>query len=316
MKPEEIQILCCTDDGYAMQYGVMLTSLFETNREKAFNIWILSFGLSEENRRRFLNFKNQYGSVNVSLLFANISDFQFCPLHVGEKYTRTGYLPLFASNFLPQSVGKVLYLDGDLLINCDICELWNTDIEQLALAAVIDIDSEIQQNRLKTESTYFNSGVLLLNLDYARMHDLVSKYIDRLVYLDTHRNEFVLHDQDIFNYICNGRTAMLPIKYNLQMPWLLKDFPSSQISKNEVSEILSKNSFILHFCYKTLKPWNNHYVNPPYTNLWRDYLRKSDWKYCRRISINKASITYLFFNILCFLHIKRRPSLFITDFKQ
>lgn len=313
MKMNEIQILCCLDDGYAMQYGVMLTSLFETNPNSSFHIWILSFGMSKDNESRFLNFKKRYEFVCVSIIYANASDYNFCPLHEGEKYTRTGYLPLFASNLLPDSVSKILYLDGDLLINCDISELWNTNIEKHALAAVIDLDATPQQERLKTKSQYFNSGVLLLNLDYARKNRLVPQYINRLVYLDNHRNEFVLHDQDVFNYVCDGQTTSLPIEYNLQMPWLLNDYNFSQISRDEILDIINKNNFILHFCYKTFKPWDTHYINPPYTKLWRDYLKRSDWKGSRRIPINKRNIICLLLKCMCYLHLKHKPSLFITD---
>lgn len=313
MKDDTIHILCCTDDGYAMQYGVMLTSLFETNPDLSFHIWLLSFGMSKENESRFQNFIQRYNSVNINIIYANASDYQFCPLHKGEKYTRTGYLPLFASQLLPESIEKILYLDGDLLINCNIDELWNTDINNKALAAVIDLDSEIQQKRLKTTSTYFNSGVLLLNLVFAKEHDLTSKYVGRLLYLDTHRDEFVLHDQDVFNYVCDGHTLLLPIKFNLQMPLLLNDYESFQINKNEILRIIHNNSFILHFCYKTFKPWDTHYINPPYTKLWRSYLKKSDWKDCRRTSISKKTITCFLLRCLCFLHLKHRPKLFITD---
>lgn len=313
MNSEKVQILCCTDDGYAMQYGVMLTSLFETNPDLSFHIWILTFGMSKENECRFQNLKNKYGAVNISIVYVDATDYQFCPLHENEKYTRSGYLPLFASKILPESIGKILYLDGDLLINCSIRDLWSTNIENKALAAVIDIDSINHQKRLNTKSTYYNSGVILLNLDYAREHNLVSKYIDRLVYLDTHRDEFVLHDQDVFNYVCDGYAQILPLKYNLQMPWLLKDFPTNQAIKDEVLDVLGKDSFILHFCYKTFKPWNNHYINPPYTKLWRNYLKKSDWKDCRKISVNKNNITCFLLRCLCSLHLKSRPRLFVTD---
>lgn len=313
---EEIHILCCTDDGYAMQYGVMLTSLLETNPDLNFHIWILSFGISKENECRFYGLNKRYESVNISIIYVNEADYKFCPLHEGERYTRTGYLPLFASQLLPQAVKKILYLDGDLLINCDICDLWNANIENKALAAVKDLAFEIQQKRLKTHSTYINSGVLLLNLDYAREHKLVSKYIDRLIYLDKNRKEFYLHDQDVFNYICDGQTIILPIKYNIQLPWLLKSLNKYQINKEEVLQILNKNSFILHYCHNTYKPWNTYYIKAPYIQLWRNYLKKSDWKDCRKISINKVTITSFLLNCLCFLHLKHRPSLFITECEE
>lgn len=52
-------------------------------------------------------------------------------------YSLACYLRLFAPTLLPD-VDKVLYLDCDLIVNGNLDELWNTDLEGYAVAAVHD----------------------------------------------------------------------------------------------------------------------------------------------------------------------------------
>lgn len=310
---DRINVLCCTDDNYSIQYGVMLTSLFETNSDTPFHVWILTFGLSEENKNRFKSFTKSYTNVLLDIIVTDSSDYEYCPLHDGEHYTRSGYLPLFASSILPKEISKILYLDGDIIIQCSITDIWGTDIDDYALAAVIDVDSEIHKKRLKTRTTYFNSGVLLLNLEYARNHDLQSKYINRLKYLNCHRVEFVLHDQDVFNYVCDGHVVILPINYNLQTLLLLEELTHVIASRDEILRIISDGQFIVHYCYKNMKPWQNNVIAPPFTKQWLFYYHISPWRkvrFCDKISFKKR-----LFNILLkcfwFLHIKSKPKLFV-----
>ena len=43
-----INVLCCTDESYAPYYGIMLTSLFDNNKEEIFEIFVLTAGLKEK----------------------------------------------------------------------------------------------------------------------------------------------------------------------------------------------------------------------------------------------------------------------------
>lgn len=40
------------DENYAQHAAVMLTSLFETNRDKAFNVFFMTYSLSDESEKR------------------------------------------------------------------------------------------------------------------------------------------------------------------------------------------------------------------------------------------------------------------------
>ena len=49
---ERINILCATDNNYAPYCGIMLTSLFESNRDCGFNVFVFVDGcLSNANQK-------------------------------------------------------------------------------------------------------------------------------------------------------------------------------------------------------------------------------------------------------------------------
>ena len=55
-------ILCCTDEKYAPYYGIMLTSLFDNNKEVTFDIYVLTAGLCEDTLRNYQVLASQNNS--------------------------------------------------------------------------------------------------------------------------------------------------------------------------------------------------------------------------------------------------------------
>lgn len=133
---------------------------------------------------------------------------------------------------------KVLYLDGDLIITSDIADLYNVDISHYSVAAVLDIDAmqgpeilisrKISENRpeeirkyenrwnyytqylgfsQKDVETYFNSGVMLINLKRA------GKILDRAPELLS--KKYNTHDQCILNILFKNDKLILEHRYNV-----------------------------------------------------------------------------------------------------
>lgn len=64
---------------------------------------------------------------------------------------------------------KALYIDGDIVVRCDLAEIFNTDISNHFAAVVPDTGSLYSNNPIvKKYKNYFNSGVMLLNLKELR----------------------------------------------------------------------------------------------------------------------------------------------------
>ena len=82
---------------------------------------------------------------------------------------------LFIPKLLPDEK-KAIYLDADIIVNLDITELWQTDLENHPLAVVLESEDgaiPARYSKLVIEGfvkgeNYFNSGVLLMNLEVLR----------------------------------------------------------------------------------------------------------------------------------------------------
>ena len=97
-------------------------------------------------------------------------------------------------NLLPDSIEKVLYLDGDIIVQGDLSELYSTDISDVYAGVVKDyrgltLKGDFNERLKINHTAYFNSGVLLLNLSLLRNDNLPEKLLN--IYL------FIL----IFNFL-------------------------------------------------------------------------------------------------------------------
>ena len=131
-----INILCCTDDKYAPYYGIMLTSLFDNNKNEHFSIYVMTAGLKDNTHNKIKSLTNKYHS-ELHIIIVNEDVLKDCPIRIGDHVTLATYYRLLTPLLLP-NIDKILYLDGDIIINGEIRPLWETNIQKNAVAAVID----------------------------------------------------------------------------------------------------------------------------------------------------------------------------------
>lgn len=298
---ETIHILFTPDDRFAMPYGVLMTSLLENNRECHFCFWILTDVLSENNINNYKETAALY-DAEVRFVFVQTDYYPYLPLKENDRFAAPGYYRLFAADLLPGSVSKVLYLDGDMIVMGNIEELWQIDLEGYSLAGVIDVHDKIHSKRLQMQGRYINSGMLLINLDYHREHSLVEKYKERLKYIHFHRDEFVFHDQDVFNYACDGAIRYLPLHYNLMTTFLLEGV-NLQDFINDRDEKIVFNQCIIHYTGYP-KPWVFHYYDLPLANEWKYYYKKSKWYGEQNMQVIPIWKRLLFYVLRFFVKIK------------
>lgn len=125
-------------------------------------------------------------------------------------------LSLYLTEILPADIDKVIYLDGDILVVDKLVKLWNTSVENYAIAAVPDsYNNKIEHyNRLRYPQTlgYFNAGMLVVNLKYWREKQVLLKFFD---YVKSNTERLRCHDQDVLNYLFKNSKLVLPIRYNV-----------------------------------------------------------------------------------------------------
>ena len=276
-----IDIVCSTDDNYIMPTGVMLTSLFENNKDINVNVHLLHGGLTNEHIDQITN---QVSKYNQNIRFYRMDDHLFSEFPIGKSYqtnhvgsSMATYYRLFLSQILHDNIEKVIYLDGDILVLYSLKELWNIDMSDKAIAAVADsYNNDITHyNRLRypQKQGYFNAGVLLINLKYWREHKVESKFLD---YVANYPERLACHDQDVLNYIFKDAKMELPLKYNMLNEYWF-DVRYSLISWEYEQQILDgqKNPVIIHFtCIP--KPWYKN-CKHPYKKMFEKYKSMSLW---------------------------------------
>lgn len=143
---------------------------------------------------------------------------------------------------------KAIYIDSDTILRGDIGELFDIDLEDKALAAVVDKKvAVIPEFRGYVEKAlgipteeYVNSGVQLMNLKKMRKVKYLSTMIELIREFDA---DLVAPDQDYLNLILKGDIMHLSPNWNA-----------------EPEKDLARNVKLVHFNLFN-KPW--HYKDVP-----------------------------------------------------
>lgn len=279
---ETINILCATDDSYAPYCGIMLTSLFESNKDCRFEVYVFVDGnLSEENKRRYGRLGIKYGN-EIALMSMDEDLVQGFPLKENTYVTLATYYRLFAARVLPETVHKVIYLDGDIAVVGNIRPLWDVDIEGMAIAGVRgprpSYNDVCEYLGYSGSHGYFNAGVLLLNLDYWRAHATEEKVIK---FIEKYRGNLPMMDQDALNGALCDEKMMLPDRYNyMTMCCLKKNWEGYSEERRQMWVEEGRNKVIVHYLGR-VKPWDYLHYGGPFYFEWEKYRRKSLWRDCR-----------------------------------
>ena len=209
-----MNIALCTDENFSIPALVCLTSVFENNREEDCHAYILTDGLSDAARRKFSQLSDFYHQpINVM----TIDKHRFDGLKVNERFPVSMYYRFLLPEMLLNE-DRVLYLDCDIIVRHSLKEMYNTDISGMSMAAVVgeSTDDIVWENSLKLTTKYFNSGVLLVNLDYWRQYRIFDKLIN---WLRENPDKCSLPDQNALNKVLEGTVVYLNYTYNYQEWW-------------------------------------------------------------------------------------------------
>jgi lipopolysaccharide biosynthesis glycosyltransferase len=214
-------IVTAANDKYAKYLGVMLISLLRnTDPLTTLSVYILDGSLSVENKLKLTKIM-QERNIRYSFIEPNKRLIQSLPTYSRAKHiSKEAYYRIFVPDLITDTnITKCIYLDCDLIVAKSIDELWNTDIHGYLAAAVdtaclLSKEKRVKINRrlfLPKDASYFNSGVLLMNLAEWRKHRISQRVID-LIRKET--VELRLIDQDALNIILHGKWLKLDPKWN------------------------------------------------------------------------------------------------------
>lgn len=295
----DINIFLSSDENYSYPLGVCLVSILENNKNVFDNInfYILDNNMKKETIDKINSLKNNY---NCNFFFYSINEIKNIfpkDIELNNTFKQLGYSTfgrLFIDKIIKTSkldLDRILYLDCDIIVNKSLKKLYNIDIGDYYLAAVLDEASNELSYRLKKENKtkqvpYFNSGVLLINLKKWRLENIEDKFIlilkEKIVNLEA-------ADQDILNIALESKIKFIDLKYNVypevfyvsyEKLLKLKDIiPDDYYPTKDEYDNASKNPVIIHYygaggfapfkenClhpekykfeyYKNISPWKN-----------------------------------------------------------
>lgn len=277
MGKEKLHIAVCLDSGYVMPTGVMMYSVCVNNQDVDIDFHVLIDGsVSERDKQDLRDTLEKFHGKRALFYAVNSMQTIRFPL-IKRGLTRATYYRLFLPEILPPSVEKVLYLDGDIIVRHSLLPLWETDMTDFAIGAVMDVcDGDIRiYNRLKYPYTkgYFNAGVLFINLAYWRDNNIVARLID---YIKNYPERILQEDQDVLNYIFREQKILLPIKYNFQHGFLWKMPEYDGLKYREEVMETRKDPVIVHFTGD--KPWKYSYDPNPFRSTFLKYQNITKWK--------------------------------------
>ena len=263
-------IVCVANEGYAQHTAVMLCSLFETNKDKSFSVFLFTNGFGAESSKRLQTMCEKYHSkINILAM----SDNEIKDLPVGQWNTMM-YYKLFMPVMLPKECERCLFLDVDMIINDDIQTLYNWDLNGNIIAAAEDIPDcdECHKPRLGLiqSDAYINSGVMVCDLNAWREKEAATPIFD---YVKT-ISDIIMNEQDVIALYFKNEITILPIRWNMttfyfmRVPKIFEKYlPQLQEAK--------RNPGVIHFA-APIKPWFKDCTHP-YGKLYKKYLKQTDW---------------------------------------
>ncbi|GAA6623447.1 glycosyltransferase family 8 protein [Scytonema sp. NUACC26] len=280
---QPIVLICAADNNYAMPLAVTVCSAvanLKNNREIA--LFILDGGISEFNKRKITKSLN---SSQVSISWIKPDDILFENIVLTRHLTVTCYYRLLVAEFLPKNFDKAIYLDTDMVVTGDLSELWDIDLKDNYVLAVQD-DVELfigtsdglrnyREIGLSPEDKYFNSGLLVINLEKWRAENIGQKVIEYV----KQNSKYVRNDQDALNAVLAGKWGELHPKWNV-MPKVY-DYQSWQESPFtlEVYDELYQHPAVIHYT-NSPKPWYaglKAECKHPKKNLFFQYVDLTAW---------------------------------------
>lgn len=279
LRDNSINIIYMSDMKYLPYMMVSLHSAIKNKSpESKYKVHIIGEKLDEEAIKSLKEMEQD----NVKIEVYQSREQKLDEKHLGrfEDY-KVSLQKLFIAEYVPH-LKKALYIDADTLIQKDLTELYQTDITENYAAASKDgmmyqYPDYVSGIKMSGRDFYFNSGVMLLNLEKIRKDDIIRR---ARIYFNTHQDVF--GDQDVLNSVFGKHVILISYRYNCNSVFFeekdakfLSEFYKEPVS--EKTEDVYKQAVILHFAGH--KPWTQWFKQPYLKELWYNYMREIPTKY-------------------------------------
>lgn len=208
-----MNVLYTFDNNYVQHAIASMVSICRTNSwDMNLVFYVLADSVSNDNIAVIKALEDEF---SCKIIITEINGFmsQFESGFDTGGWNETTMARLLMASFLPSDVTRVIYLDCDTIVRNSLEDLWETDLDDNCIGAVVE--PTVDRSRMKIlgigERPYFNAGVLLVNL--AKWRDLeMEKKI--LAICAEEGDKLTANDQDALNLAMKDGFYILSPTYN------------------------------------------------------------------------------------------------------
>ena len=254
-----------TDRGFLACTCFSIATLVE-NASIPLQIFLVHTGINEADLEAA---KGYLARIGADVTFVAIPEGELDGLPIPYSLPKATYGRLLMDRLLPSSSHRVLYLDGDTLVDIDVAPLAGFDLSGATVGAVLDVGRvligrhEEARSRLQLgpDGDYFNAGVLLI--DWGKWQaDKIGE--TSLSVLAETPERFTQKDQCALNFVCRRAWRPLDFRWNFQPACVIHD---------------DREAALFHFLGGR-KPWRSDHIRHPmrFVRRYEQLYRGSPWE--------------------------------------
>jgi lipopolysaccharide biosynthesis glycosyltransferase len=200
------------DAGYVPHAAAAVASVVRNSPRSAVRFILVCTGVDAE-RRAML----ERVAPDAEFVWRDVSQYTW-PKFPDNGYSKEATLfRLGLDKLVPADCKRIIYFDTDITVVRDVRELWAFDLGSDLVAAVIDgymnPDAYAARWGLPTPGSYFNAGVLLVDMEKVAAQGILGKAMDFMV---ENEGKLPYLDQDALNWAFWRRWRPLPPAWNVQ----------------------------------------------------------------------------------------------------
>lgn len=254
-----IPIVYCFDRGYVDPTAVSTYSVFKTSNTPVKFYWICYeyAVLQAEFYRKPL----EKLGIHIEIVEVDENVFNNWKKDlIVPHINKAAYLRLLIPSLIQET--RAIYLDSDIISMSDLNELFTIELNETAMAGTYNFyepsEQHIKPPILDEDTTYINSGVLVMDLEKLRSDNFLVK-AERIH--AEHYDKIMASDQCVINKYLENNKTLFDRKWN----YMLK---SGKYTEEQFKEILKTVDIaLLHFT-DCSKPWDVLGRNRAMSDFW------------------------------------------------
>ena len=251
MQNLKIQVASGSDERYYMGLLMTLSSILISCKNKAqVEFHILDGGIKEHSWEQLKKIVHKISpETKINRYKPDLSIFSHFPAFFFDA--PMNYARLLLPELL-KDYDKVIYTDSDILHLKDISLLWQHNLRDNVVAACVEMVTptlgseyfDLAKLQLDGEKSYFNNGLMVMNLKKWRKHHIAE---DIMQFLASNPKDCYFHEQSAMNALLNDKVCFLDQSWNIQSH-------RSIFRSEEHLDAFRNGELNFHFVTKE-KPW-------------------------------------------------------------